>query len=60
MTIARKTVSNLESRLAAEKTAMVVVEERMANLTTESKKSQEKLWELETTTAALKGEVRDA
>ena len=54
---ARKAVSGLESRLAAEKTATEIVEQRMASLSAESKESREKLWLMESTNTALGEEV---
>ena len=57
MSSARKAVSGLESRLAAEKTATEIVEQRMAALSAESKESREKLWLMENTNTALGEEV---
>ena len=55
---ARKALSNVEARLEAEKGAMAVVESRLAMVTEESKQAWSKLIELESTSSALKGEVR--
>ena len=54
----KKTVSNLEARLAAEKGASTVLESRLASLTVEAREARDKLIELETTASTLAGEVR--
>ena len=54
---ARKTASNLESRLAAERSASAVVSRRMQSLTEEASQARERLYDLEATASNLEGEV---
>ena len=54
----KKTVSNLEARLAAEKGASTVLESRLANLTVEAREARDRLINLESTASTLELEVR--
>ena len=55
--VARKAASNLEARLAAERSASAVVDMRMKTLTEEARQARDRLYELEASATTLEEQV---